>query len=291
MTCRRDFLKQSALLSAGFMVNKNSFFKSNTVGLQLYTVRSEVSKDKLAGTIKTIADAGYTHLELFGYNPQKREFFGHSVKQMADLLKQNNLKSPSGHYGLADMMHGENYNWDSWKYLLDDSKTLGHNYVVIPYLDDKHRTADDYKRLAERLNKGGEMARKMGMCAGYHNHDFEFNDLNGTNGWEILLENTEKKYVAMEMDIYWVVYAKKDPIEIFKKYPGRFQMWHVKDMQTSPKVQSTVVGEGVIDFKKLYEERKLAGLDQLYVEQEAYNEPVFDCIRKSYTFVKNNIVK
>lgn len=288
MTSRRDFLLKSSMLTAGLFVDKSAFFKNKEIGLQLYTVRSEVDKAKLASTIKTIADAGYKNLELYGYN--KREFFGHSVKEMASMLKENNLKSSSGHYALADMMHGENYNWDSWKYLLDDAKTLGHKYVIIPYLDDKHRTADDFKRIAERLNKGGEMARKMDMCAGYHNHDFEFHDLNGTNGWELLLNNTDPKHVVFEMDIYWVVYAGQDPISWFRKHPGRFKLWHIKDLATQPEKTSTIVGTGTIDFKKIYAERKLAGLEFPIVEQEAYTKPVFECIRESYTYVKNNIV-
>lgn len=290
MTSRREFIKQSSLLSAAFFTDTSSLFKKNNgIGLQLYTVRSEVNKDKLAGTIKTIADAGYTHLEMYGYN--NRQFFGHSVKDVAAMLKQNNLKSPSGHYMLADMMFGENYNWDSWKNLIDDSKTMGHDYIVIPFMPPANRKTDDYKRLAERLNKGGEMAKKQGMCAGYHNHDFEFAQQDGTNGWEILLKETDPKYVVLEMDIYWVKYANQDPVEWFRKHPGRFKLWHVKDMATEPKKMSTVVGSGVIDYKEIYEHRKLSGLDQLYVEQEEYTKPVFDCIKESYDYLKNNVVK
>src|SRR3982750_2311380 len=123
MTSRRDFLLKSSVLTAGLMVDKSAFFKNKEIGLQLYTVRSEVDNAKLASTLKTIADAGYKNVELYGYD--NRQFFGHSVKEVAGMLKQNNLKSSSGHYGLADMLYGENYNWDSWKNLLDDAKTLG----------------------------------------------------------------------------------------------------------------------------------------------------------------------
>jgi sugar phosphate isomerase/epimerase len=227
--------------------------------------------------------------ELYGYN--KREFFGHSVKQMADLLKKNDLKSPSGHYMLTDMMFEENYNWDSWKYLVEDADTLGHKHIVIPYMDDKHRSIDDFKRLAERLNKGGEISKKAGICAGYHNHDFEFKEQGGTNGWEILLEETEPSLVALEMDIYWVVYAGHDPINWFKRYPGRFKMWHVKDLATEPEKRSTIVGTGTINFKEIYEQRKLSGLEYLYVEQEQYTKPVFECIKESYDYLKKNVVK
>lgn len=290
MTTRRDFIKQSSVLTAGFFVNKPAFLKTKDIGLQLYTVRSEVSKEKLATTLATIAKTGYNQLELFGYN--NRQFFGHSVKEMADMLKQNGLKSPSGHYGLNDMLYDKEYNWDSWNRLVEDGKALGHKYLVVPYLDDKHRTADDYKRIAERLNRGGEISRKAGMCAGYHNHDFEFKDLgDGTTGWEILLKETDPKYVTMEMDIYWVRHAGSDPVDWFKKYPGRFAMWHMKDLATTPRKMSTIVGTGTIDFKEIYNNRKQSGLEYLYVEQEEYTKPVFECIKESYDYIANNIVK
>lgn len=288
MTSRRDFIKQSSLLSAGLLINKSDFYKKKNIGLQLYTVRSEVSKEKLPGTLATIAGAGYNQLELYGYN--NRSFFGHSVSEMAGLLKQNGLKSPSGHYGLNDMLYGENYNWDSWKKLIEDADMLGHKYIVVPYLDAQHRSTDDFKRIAERLNIGGELSRKAGMCAGYHNHDFEFKEENGTTGWEILLKETDPKYVAIEMDIYWVRHAGHDPMAWFEKYPDRFPMWHVKDMATTPKKMSTIVGTGVIDFKEIYKHKKQSGLEYLYVEQEEYTKPVFECIKESYDYVANNIV-
>lgn len=289
MTSRRDFIKQSSLLSAGLFVDKSEWFKKGkTLGLQLYTVRSEVSKEKLPGTLKTIAEAGYNQLELYGYN--NRSFFGYSVKEMAAMLKQNGLKTPSGHYGLNDMLYGENYNWESWKNLVEDSKMLGHKYIVVPYLDDKHRSTDYFKKLADTLNKAGEISKKAGMCAGYHNHDFEFKEENGTTGWEILLKETDPKLVALEMDIYWVRHAGHDPIDWFNRYPGRFPLWHIKDLALTPKKRSTIVGTGTIDFKALYEKRKLAGAEYLYVEQEEYTKPVFDCIRESYDFVTKNVL-
>lgn len=288
MQSRRKFLKQSSLLSAGLMLDTSSFWKyNNQIGIQLYTVRNEVAKD-LENSIAKIAAAGYTEVELYGYN--NRKYFGKSVAEMAALLKKYNLTSPSGHYGLGDFLYNEKYNWESWKYLIEDAKMLGHKKLVIPHLDDKHRTADDYKRVAERMNKGGEMARKAKMCAGYHNHDFEFKDLSGTNGYEILLKNTDKKNVEFEMDIYWVRYADNDPFAWFQRYPGRFTMWHVKDLDPTPEKHTTIVGKGIIDFKKIYEQRTQAGLQYLYVEQEQYDKPVFECIKDSYDFIKKNIV-
>lgn len=292
MVSRRKFIQQSSLLASALMVNKTDLFKMHKdLGLQLYTVRNEV-KD-LKNALHKIAAAGYTNLELYGYN--SRMFFGNTVTQFAALLKQNNLKTVSGHYGLADMLYSPNYNWDSWKYLMEDATILGHKYVTIPYLDDKHRTGDDFKRVAERLQKGGELSKEAGIITAYHNHNFEFEKEGDITKYEILLNNTDPKLVKFEMDLYWVAYAQQNPADWFKKYPGRFAMWHIKDMEAAtaaaPKGQTCEVGKGIIDWKTIFTSQKLAGLDYAFVEQEQYRRPVFDCIKTSANYMKKNLLK
>lgn len=292
MVTRRKFIQQSSLLAGALMVNKTDLFKMHKdLGLQLYTVRNEV-KD-LKNTLQKIAAAGYTNLELYGYD--KRMFFGNTVTQFAELLRQNNLKTVSGHYGLADMLHAPDYNWDSWKYLMEDATILGHKYVTIPYLDDKHRTGDDFKRVAERLQKGGELSKAAGITTAYHNHNFEFEKEGDITKYEILLNNTDSKLVKFEMDLYWVAYAGQNPADWFKKYPGRFAMWHIKDMEAAtaaaPKGQTCEVGKGIIDWKTIFASQKLAGLDYAFVEQEQYRSPVFECIKTSANYMKKNLLK
>jgi sugar phosphate isomerase/epimerase len=292
MLTRRKFLQQSSLLAGAFMIDKTDLLKMHKdLGLQLYTVRDEV-KD-LKNALQQIAAAGYTNLELFGYN--KRMFFGNTVAQFAEMLKQNNLKTVSGHYGLADMQYDKDYNWDTWKYLIEDAVILGHKYVTIPYMDDKHRTADDFKRIAERLQKGGEFSSAAGITTAYHNHNFEFEKEGDITMYEILLNNTDPKLVKFEMDLYWVAYAGQNPADWFKKYPGRFAMWHIKDMEAAttavPKGQTCEVGKGIIDWKAIFAAKKLAGLDYAFVEQEQYRSPVFECIKTSASYMKKNLLK
>lgn len=292
MVTRRKFIQQSSVFAAALMVNKTELLKMHKdLGLQLYTVRDEVKDIK--NTLQKISAAGYTNLELYGYT--NRMFFGNTVKQFAELLKQNNLKTVSGHYGLFDMLHAPNYNWDSWKYLIEDATILGNKYVTIPYLDDKHRTGDDFKRVAERLNKGGELSAKAGITTAYHNHNFEFEKDGDITKYEILLNNTDAKLVKFEMDLYWVAYAEQNPVDWFKKYPGRFPMWHIKDMEAAtavaPKGQTCEVGKGIIDWKTIFASQKIAGLDYAFVEQEQYRQPVFDCIKVSADYMKKNLLK
>ena len=135
---------------------------------------------------------------------------------MAALLKQHQLVSTSGHYGLADMLYEKAYNWDSWKYMLEDALIMGQKYVTIPYLDDQHRTEDDIRRIADRLNKGGELSKAAGLTTAYHNHDFEFNKVGDSTLYELLLSNTDPKLVKFEADLYWMTYANQQPLHWFK---------------------------------------------------------------------------
>ncbi len=261
------------------------------LGLQLYTVRDEVKDIKNA--LAKISAAGYTNLELFGYD--NRMFFGNTVAQFSAMLKENNLITLSGLYGLDDMLYEPDYNWDSWKYLLEDAHILGNKYVIIPYLDDKHRTTDDFKRVAERLNIGGEISQKAGIVTAYHNHNFEFEKEGNSTKYEILLNSTDPELVKFEMDFYWLAYADQNPVEWFEKYPGRFPIWHIKDMEkpdhNGAKGQTCEVGKGVIDWKTIFAAKKIAGVEYTYVEQEQYRQPVFDCIKESADYIKKNLLK
>jgi len=295
MVTRRKFLQQSSILAGALMINKTNFLQMHKdVGLQLYTVREEI-KD-LKNTLQKISAAGYTNVEMYGYDYKDRKFFGNTVTEMGELLKQDNLKTFSGHYLLQDFLYDKEYNMDSWKYLLDDANILKHKYVTIPYVDDKHRTEDNFKLIAERLQRGGELSKAAGLITAYHNHNFEFDKTaDGKTFYEILLDNTDPELVKFEMDLYWVANAGQNPYDWFKKYPGRFPMWHIKDMEASaagaPKGQTCEVGKGIIDWKSIFKHQKLAGLDYAFVEQEQYRRPVFDCIKTSADYMKTNLLK
>jgi sugar phosphate isomerase/epimerase len=295
MITRRHFLQQSALLGAALSMNPSELFKLKKVlGIQLYTVRDEVAKN-LETTLAQVAAAGYTHVELYGYDYQTRMFFGRSALQMADLLKKNKLQTPSGHYGIADFLYEPEYRFESWRHLIQDAIHLGHKYVTIPHIDDKHRGPDDFKRICDRLNKGGAISKEDGIMTCYHNHDFEFSSMvDGVTAYEYMLTHTDPKLVKFEMDLYWVKHANQDPLGWFKKYPNRFPMWHIKDMEASepgqPLGQTCEVGKGVINWKEIFAQQNLAGLEYAFVEQEQYRRPVFECIKTSADYIKANLI-
>ena len=291
MNARRNFLKQSALLTTGLAFNPSELLKNpQKIGIQLYSLRDDISKD-VKGVIEKVAAAGYKEVETFGLS-DKDQFFGIGVKQFGQLLKANNLTSPSGHYLPAKMLF-DNGNGDDVKRLCDVGHTLGHQYIVIPHLEESRRkTIDQYKALAERINKAGQICKDANLQLAYHNHDFEFLEINGERGYDIFMNNTDKKLLKLELDLYWVIRAGLDPIDLFKKQPGRFHMVHIKDMDKADRTKNTEIGNGSINFKKILAYSSEAGIKHYYLEQENnYNTDTISSIKKSFSYMKNNLFK
>lgn len=288
MINRREFLKTSALFSAGVLVAPKLFaYDKKYIGLQLYTVRDAMSKD-VPGTLAKVAALGYTSVEAT-YGDGK--YFGTEPKAFAELLKKNNLIMPSAHYLLGEAMKGKGTILNDWDKAVEDAASVGQKYMVCAWLAPSERgNLDHYKKLAEDFNKAGETCKKAGIQFCYHNHDFEFIQENGKYPYEILLDNTDKNLVKMEIDLYWLTKANQDPIALIDKHPGRFPLWHVKDMDKTPKKMFTEVGNGVIDFKKIFTKANKAGLKYFFVEQDICPGNPFDSISQSISYIKKNLV-
>ena len=286
---RRDFIKQSSLLAAGFFLDKEDFFKKKKpVGVQLYTLRNEIGKDP-KGTLERVAQLGYKQVETFGYG--NRKWFNFSPTELSAVLKSNGLSSPSGHTYPGSFFLKASWE-DEWKRAVEDSKALGQEFIVIPWLEEAYRnSADNYKKIAAGLNKAGGMAKEGGLRLAYHNHDFEFATVEGQTGFDILAKETDAKLVQFELDLYWAVKAGHDPVKLFEQHPGRFCMWHVKDMDKTPKKFFTEVGNGVIDFKRIFKHAKLSGMKYFFVEQDQCPGSPFDSIAKSIGYLNSNVLK
>jgi sugar phosphate isomerase/epimerase len=176
---------------------------------------------------------------------------------------------------------------------IETANQLGSEYVTIPYIISELRgtTGDDYKKLATQINKVGELCKAGGLKLAYHNHDFEFTKFGSTNGYEILLNETDKNLVDFEIDLYWAVRAGHDPLELFKKYPGRFKMWHVKDMDKVNPEWNAEIGTGTIDFKAIFAQAELAGMKRFYLEHESNYKPnPIESATSSFNYIKNNLI-
>jgi sugar phosphate isomerase/epimerase len=289
MPTRRDFIKQSSLFTAGFLINKEEWFKEpKKIGLQLYTLRNEMGKDA-KGTLAKVAAQGYKTVETFGYGNGK--WFGMNATELLATLKANGLTTPSGHTFPASIFLQNGWE-DKWKAAVEDAKKINQQFIVIPWLEEQYRnSADNYKKIAASLNKAGEVCKKTGIKLAYHNHDFEFATVEGQTGFDIFLKETDPKLVFFELDIYWATKAGKDPIAMFTKYPGRFAMWHVKDMDKTPKKFFTEVGNGVIDYKKIFKYANTSGMKYFFVEQDVCPGPPLESTAKSIAYLKKNIVK
>ncbi|QES87805.1 sugar phosphate isomerase/epimerase family protein [Rhizosphaericola mali] len=297
MTSRRHFIRNSGVLTAGAFLNKKSIFEKSKelIGVQLYSIKEDAAQD-LKASLQYISSIGYTNVELFGYSDGK--YFGHSIAEVAGWLKSFNLKSTSAHYSLADYLYKDNA--DDLSKVIETAKTLQHDYVTIPWIDESARKSlEDFQKFSERLNKAGEACKNAGLKLAYHNHNFEFQqygfsqDSKGnTIGYDVMLSDTDPSLVDFEMDIYWVVYAGRDPLKYFQQYPNRFPMWHIKDMHVVPPRESCVVGQGIIDFKEIFKHKKEAGFKNFFVEQEAFsaNVPPKLAIAESIKYIKSNLI-
>jgi sugar phosphate isomerase/epimerase len=293
MSTRRNFIKETGLLAASLAIAPSltkAFAKQGqAVGIQLYSLRDIIGAD-VKGVIQKVAKAGFKEVESYGYAPKDGSFWGLTPKQFKALLDANGLYSPSGHFGFDDYVTTGNS--DDIKAYIEASTILGSKYVVAPWLGENLRkTADDYKKVADRLNTAGELCKKAGMHMGYHNHGFEFEKHGNQTGLDILLSNTDLSLVHFELDLYWAAHAGQNPVELFKKYPKRFKMWHVKDMDKTNRDWNTEIGKGSIDFKSIFAAAATSGVKHIYLEQETNYKPDYiGSINTSIKYIKGNLL-
>jgi len=240
--------------------------KLDKIGVQLYSVRDAMKADT-AGTLAKVAQIGYREVEFAG-------LFDHPAKEVRGMLDSNGLAAPSSHVPYETL-------GAEWPKTLDDAKILGQSYIVCPSIDESVRNQPDgWKRAAEAFNRAGDASKKMGIQFGYHNHTPEFQPTkDGKMPYDILLSETDPGLVTMEMDLYWITKAGQDPLKYFNKYPGRFAMFHVKDMKKDGSMTS--VGDGIIDFRKIFAQSDKAGTKHYFVEHDDPKSP-FDDIRASF---------
>ncbi len=291
MINRRTFLTQAGLVSAGVLIKPdllNAAISSNQIGIQLYSLRDQLPKD-VKGVIAKVAKAGYKEVETFGFD-KKTGYWGLSSKEFSTLLKANGLSTPSGHYGLNEFFGSGKT--DDLKAYIDVAHVTGQSYIVVPSLAEEFiKTAEDFKTVAEKMNKAAGICKSEGLKLGYHNHNFEWKPEGGTTFYQTLLKYTDPALVHMEMDVYWVVRAGQDPIEIFKNHPGRFFAVHVKDRDKTDTDKNTEIGKGSIDFKKILPKAKAAGVKHFIMEQENFtNIDPYKSITESSTYMKSIMI-
>jgi sugar phosphate isomerase/epimerase len=279
MINRRSFLStatQSVIgavaLTALNRIEGDAAANLSSIGVQLYTVRGDMAKD-FDGSLQKIAAIGYKEVEFAGY-------YNKSPKDVRAILDRYGLTAPSTHTPLTDIQ-------TKLDQAIEAAKTIGHQFLICPYLEDKdRRTLDDYKRHAETFNRAGEACHKAGIQFGYHNHNFEFDAKDEKLPYDLLLAETDKNLVKMELDLYWISKADQDPIAYFNKHKDRFALLHVKDMDKTPKRGITEVGNGTIDFKTIFAKAPKGAIKHYFVEQDTCPGSPFDSIKISFDYLK-----
>ncbi|WP_428330812.1 sugar phosphate isomerase/epimerase family protein [Mucilaginibacter sp.] len=297
---RRIFIKNSALVIAGAAILPGDLFaatkKIGRLGTQLYSVRDAMAKDP-AGTLKKLSEGEVKHVEHANY--VNRKFYGYTAKEFKKLLNDLDMQMPSGHTVMTaqdwDISKGDFT--DKWKLTIADAAEVGQRYVISPWLDESLRTdKEGLKRFMEQFNKCGELCKAHDMTFGYHNHDFEFSTMVGNiTLYDFILQNTEQSLVAQQLDIGNMYGTVGDPLALIAKYPGRFELMHVKDeIKSATKgemglgFESTVLGEGIMPVKEILKAaRKKGGTSQFIIEQESYQgkDPVA-CVKIDLQIMK-----
>ena len=298
MNNRRRFLKNAGIISAAALTRPFEFFESKPkfkLGLQLYTIRESLEKN-LKQTFKQIADFGYEEVETYGFNYGKnKNYWGLEPKIAKQLLDDYKLTTSSGHYDLDKFFAKNLKEGELQRYVdkcIEGATALKQSYIVWPWLAPEYRNIDDFKRLAETLNNIGGQIKKGGLQLAYHNHDFEFINHDGKNGYDIIVNETDPQLVKLEMDLYWFMRASPvAPHEWFKKEPGRFAIWHLKDMDKYNKDLHTTLGDGQINFNSILKDAEIAGVKHLFVEQgNNYVPDDLSCVKKSAAYAKKNLL-
>lgn len=313
MPSRRKFLRQistattSAILlphfsrAAAIFANKPSM----PVGLQLYTLGELMITDP-KGTLQKVADIGYTQMESAG--SQKGNFYGFTPKEFSAMVKDAGMHWRSAHvagapFTVEQIMKMAKSAADSarirklaeryasqpkapnlkenYQQLADQAAEGGLSYLVCSSIPVS--TMDEIKTAVDVFSKAGEACKKNGVQFAYHNHVTEFDEIEGHRPFDYILSNTDKNLVKMELDLAWATKAKQDPVELFKLHPGRYPLWHVKDLNKQT-MNPAEVGSGVVDFKRIFANAKESGMKYFFVEQDQAPHPLQN-ITNSYNYL------
>ncbi|GEO03742.1 sugar phosphate isomerase [Adhaeribacter aerolatus] len=280
---RRNFVKSMVLGAASLRVAPELLATppAKALGVQLWNIREYLKKD-LTGSLTKLAKLGYNQLELFGYDGT---YWGKSPKEFSIICTDLGFTIISAHYETGRIDKAKGTLWYGWDKAVEDAAQMNIPYMICAWLFKEERTSLElYKELIDKLNKSGEACRKAKIQFGYHSHNFEFPPINGVVPYDLILQKTEPELLIMEADLFWFTKAGIDPVAYFKKYPGRFPLWHVKDMERGSE-QFAEVGHGVINFDRIFAARQIAGLKHFFVEQDQTSREPFESLAMSRDYI------
>lgn len=283
MQNRRTFIKKSGLLAGALALGTKGWSLDNihsplvkNYGIQLYTLR-DILPGNAKKVLKELADFGYTQIE--SYEGPEGIYWSMGAKECKSYMDSLGLQLFSTHCDINTHFEKK----------AEEAASIGMKYLICPWIGPQ-QSIEDYKKFAAIFNEKGRICQQYGIKFAYHNHDYSFKKINGKIPQDILIMETDPNLVDFEMDMYWVVAGGGDPLEWFSKFPGRFTLGHVKDRGKKPdkegKYESTDLGTGSIDYKKLLPKAKSLGLNYLIMEQEFYpNGSPLEAAKKGATYL------
>jgi sugar phosphate isomerase/epimerase len=249
------------------------------IGLQLYSIRDSIGRD-VPGAIAKVSEMGYTFVEPAGYSNGK--FYGMEPAAFKALLEKNNLPMLSSHTGLpVPDSAGLAAAMAWWDTCIDAHVAAGAKYIVQPFMGGTaYESVAGLKAYCDYFNAVGEKCNAKGIRFGYHNHDKEFSTkLDSTViVYDYMLQNTDPTKVMFEMDLYWTVMGGAKPVDYFNKYPGRFELWHIKDKEE-------IGASGMMDFAGYWAAAATSGMKYGIVEVERYNYDEYTSCKMSNDFL------
>jgi sugar phosphate isomerase/epimerase len=252
--------------------------KTKNIGLQLYSIRDSINRD-VPAAIEKVAKMGYRFVEPAGYSNGK--IYNMEPVAFRKLCRKNGMFVISAHVSQPLPSPGnKNATMEWWDKCIDAHLAAGAKFLVQPSMgSDAYKSTDALKKWCDYFNEIGEKCNAKGLKFGYHNHDREFSTmLEGETVYDFMLANTDPQKVFFEMDLYWCVFGKKNPVDYFNKYPGRFLLWHIKD-------EKEIGASGMMDFEAIWAAAGKSGMKYGIVEVERYNFDQFTSCRKSIDFL------
>jgi len=311
---RRHFIGNTTLSAAGLLLSQNLFAQSKLlqrIGIQFFSLPKLLEQD-FPGALSILSKMGYKEVELYGPYPfstasarkgwdavtpslgfKGSGYFGYSGTEVKKMLDENGLTAPSMHTDLDTLQ-------TAMDKLGEAARLLGHQYVVLPAIpEDKRKTLDDYKKMADAFNTIGAAAKKAGIKFAYHNHGYGLQEMNGQVPLKLILDGTDPSLVFFEMDLYWTTAGGADPVALLDNYKNRYHLMHVKDMTKKVHFSGdggdskqwielfpymTTAGSGVLDLKTILTKAKASGVQYFIVEQDMVAEPEI-ALKKSFDYL------
>lgn len=273
MNSRRNFIKTSGTFALGsYFLPSVHKAPAKGVGIQLYSVRKEMLADA-PGTLKQLSKIGYKELE--SARSEKGNYYGLKAKEIKKIATDLGMTVRSGHVHIDK----------DWLQSVDEAAEASQSYLICSSMPLHGQTVENYQKTADIFNKAAEDCKKRNLIFGYHNHEEEFEKVNGQVLYDILLDKTDPNLVKMEMDLGWLIVTGNDPFKYFKKYPNRFPLWHLKDMDIAKK-ESTEFGKGGVNIRQLLQNKEKAGMEYFFVEQEEYSVSAFQSLTEDMKYLK-----